>query len=156
MHMKMSSANRRPSCPGGDELTHPNIVMNVYNKKKTCAWLFDTHLHEVSLQPTRPLGRVSSKFNWQCHRENMPTWLPWPPFHTPLHNSTPIWGPHTSMNPAAATNRFYGNFANNCHWNSIQISNLCAMFRKAISKSLPIINVILSNLASVAHLTIKV
>ena len=29
-----------------------------------------------------------------------------PRFHAPLHNYTPIWGPSTSMNRAAATNAF--------------------------------------------------
>ena len=24
------------------------------------------------------------------HRENMPTWLPWPSFHAPLHNFSPV------------------------------------------------------------------
>ena len=38
------------------------------------------------------------------------------------------------MNPVAATNAFSGNFANNGHRNSIQLSNLCTMYRNAISK----------------------
>ena len=48
---------------------------------------------------------------------------------------SPHWGhSHASMDPVAATNAFSCNLANNGHRNSIQLSNLCAMGCKGISK----------------------
>ena len=78
------------------------------------------------------------------HRKNMTTWLPWPRFHTPLHNLPQYGGRHQSVNPVATTNAFSGKFTNNRHRNSIKLSNLCSMFRKKkLLKSLSISNEIL-------------
>ena len=56
-------------------------------------------------------------------------------FHAPLHNIPPsassVRSCHALLDPAAASNAFSCNFANNRHRNSIQLSNLCAMRRKS-------------------------
>ena len=72
------------------------------------------------------------------HRVDTVAWLSWPRFHASLNNIPPLvssmWSHHASPDPAAASNAFSCNFADNGHRNYIQLSNLCAMSRKAISK----------------------
>ena len=71
-----------------------------------------------AISDTKVVIMATLKFSVQSsHRGNMPTWLPWPCFHAPLHNFPHCRYRHASMNLAAATNAFSGNFAYNGHRN---------------------------------------